>query len=175
MVFSREFFKKYKKAKYFPLPTLCISEICSVKLRLHDAIYLLRFYSNSLTHILSLSNLDNNVASIQENRGDKLHHLMVALRRISCHGKNHSHTRCEYSETIFLCYHHYSEYSLLGSKFSTNLLFAASKTLAVQDVQNDRRIGWLQWWNIAGSLYQEKEASEKDGQRQLLDRCSRKY
>ena len=49
------------------------------------------------------------------------------LRRISCHGKNHSHTRCEYSKTIFLCYHHYSEYSLLGSKFSTNLLFAASK------------------------------------------------
>ena len=49
------------------------------------------------------------------------------LRRISCHGKNHSHTRCEYSETIFLCYHHYSEYSLLGSKFSTDLLFAASK------------------------------------------------
>ena len=49
------------------------------------------------------------------------------LRRNSCHGKNHSHTRCEYSETIFLCYHHYSEYSLLGSNFSTNLLFAASK------------------------------------------------
>ena len=52
---------------------------------------------------------------------------LTVLRRISCHGKNHSHTRCEYSETIFLCYHHYSEYSLLGSKFSTNLLFAASK------------------------------------------------
>ena len=49
------------------------------------------------------------------------------LRRISCHGRNDSHTRCEYSETIFLCYHHYNEYSLLGSKFSTNLLFAASK------------------------------------------------
>ena len=29
--------------------------------------------------------------------------------------------------TIFLCYQHCSEYSLLGSKFSTNLLFAASK------------------------------------------------
>ena len=27
----------------------------------------------------------------------------------------------------FLCYQHCSEYSLLGSKFSTNLLFAASK------------------------------------------------
>ena len=36
-------------------------------------------------------------------------------------------TRCEYSLTIFLCYHHCSEYSLLGSKFSTNLLFTASK------------------------------------------------
>ena len=53
--------------------------------------------------------------------------LAHALRRISCHGKNHSHTRCEYSETIFLCHHHYSEYSLLGSKFSTTLLFAESK------------------------------------------------
>ena len=22
--------------------------------------------------------------------------------------------------------------------------------------------GWLQWWNIAGSLYKEEEAAEKD-------------
>ena len=41
-----------------------------VKLQLHDAIYRLRFYSNSLTHILSFSNLHNNAASIQKNRGD---------------------------------------------------------------------------------------------------------
>ena len=33
------------------------------KLQLHDAIYRLRFYSNSLIHILSLSNSHNNVAS----------------------------------------------------------------------------------------------------------------
>ena len=38
----------------------------SVKLQLHDAIYRLRFYSNSLIDILSLSNSHNNVASIQE-------------------------------------------------------------------------------------------------------------
>ena len=37
-------------------------------------------------------------------------------------------------------------------------------TVAVQHVQNGRRIGWLQWWNIAGSLYKEKEAAEKDDQ-----------
>ena len=49
------------------------------------------------------------------------------LRRISCHGRNRSHTRCEYSQTTFLCYYHYSEYSLLGSEFLTNLLLAASK------------------------------------------------
>ena len=42
----------------------------NVKLQLHDAIYRLRFYSNSLIHILSLSNWHNNVASIQKNRGD---------------------------------------------------------------------------------------------------------
>ena len=35
-------------------------------------------------------------------------------------------------------------------------------TVAVQDVQNGRTIGWLQWWNIAGSLYKEEEAAEKD-------------
>ena len=51
----------------------------SVKLQLHDAIYLLRFYSNSLIHILSLSNSHNNVASIQKNRGDKSHRVIVAL------------------------------------------------------------------------------------------------
>ena len=57
-------------------------------------------------------------------------HLLAAnskLRRISCHGRNHSQASCEYSLTIFLCCQHHSEYSLLGSKFSTNLLFAASK------------------------------------------------
>ena len=32
----------------------------------------------------------------------------------------------------------------------------------VQDVQNGRTIGWLQWWNIAGSLYKEEEAAQKD-------------
>ena len=34
----------------------------SLNLQLHDAIYLLRFYSNSLTHILLLSNSHNNGA-----------------------------------------------------------------------------------------------------------------
>ena len=51
-----------------------------VKLQLHDAIYRLRFYSNSLIHILSLSNSHNNIASIQKNRGDKSHRVIVALR-----------------------------------------------------------------------------------------------
>ena len=51
--------------------------IC-LKLRLHDAIYRLRFYSNSLIHILSLSNSPNNLAFIQKNRGDKSHRVVVA-------------------------------------------------------------------------------------------------
>ena len=51
------------------------------KLQLHDAIYRLRFYSNSLTHILLLSNSHNDVASIQKNRGDKSHSVIVALDR----------------------------------------------------------------------------------------------
>ena len=49
-----------------------------VKLQLHDAIYWLRFYSSSLIHILSLSNSHNNVASIQKNRDDKSHRVIVA-------------------------------------------------------------------------------------------------
>ena len=51
------------------------------KLQLHDAIYRLLFYSNSLIDILSLSNSHNNVASIQKNRGDKSHRVIVALGR----------------------------------------------------------------------------------------------
>ena len=50
-----------------------------IKLQLHDAIYRLRFYSISFIHILTLSNSHNNVASIQKNRGDKLHRVIVAL------------------------------------------------------------------------------------------------
>ena len=52
---------------------------CRFKLQLHDAIYRLRFYSNSLIHILSLSNSLNNIASIQKNQGDKSHRVIVAL------------------------------------------------------------------------------------------------
>ena len=55
-------------------------EAVCLKLQLHDAIYRLRFYSNSLIHILSLSNSHNNVASIQKNRGDKSHRVIVALQ-----------------------------------------------------------------------------------------------
>ena len=50
-----------------------------LKLQLHDAVYRLRFYLNSLIHVLSLSNSHNNVASIQKNRGDKLHDVIAAL------------------------------------------------------------------------------------------------
>ena len=50
-----------------------------LKLQLRDAIYRLRFFWNSLIHILSLSNSHNNVASIQKNRGDKSLRVIVAL------------------------------------------------------------------------------------------------
>ena len=40
----------------------CRIQVNSSKLQLHDAIYRLRFYSNSLIRILSLSNGHNNVA-----------------------------------------------------------------------------------------------------------------
>ena len=41
----------------------------------------------------------------------------VTLRRISCHGQNHLHTRCEYLQTIFLCYHCCSECCYLVENF----------------------------------------------------------
>ena len=50
----------------------------SLKLQLHNAIYWLRFYSNSFIHILSFSNSHSNVASIQNNRGDKSHPVIGA-------------------------------------------------------------------------------------------------
>ena len=53
--------------------------IPNVKVQLHYAFYQLRFYSNSLIHILLLSNPHNNVASIQKSRGDKSHRVIVAL------------------------------------------------------------------------------------------------
>ena len=53
----------------------------NIKPQLHDAIYRLQFYSNSLVHILSLSNSYNNVESLQKNRGDKSHSVIVALER----------------------------------------------------------------------------------------------
>ena len=53
------------------------------KLRLQDASYRLRFHSSSLIHTLSLSNSHSNVASIQKNRGDKSHCVIVALKEAS--------------------------------------------------------------------------------------------
>ena len=38
--------------------------------------------SNSLIHILPLSNSQNNVASIRKNRDDKSHHVIVALENV---------------------------------------------------------------------------------------------
>ena len=72
------------------------------------------------------------------------------LRRISCHGRNHSQASCEYSLTIFLCCQHHSEYLLLGSKFSTNLLFAASKCHVTMEQRGSSRCS--KWPNRMGSL-----------------------
>ena len=71
-----DFFCKSMAASNF-----CDERKSAFKLQLHDAIYRLRFYSNSFIHILSLSNSHNNVASLQKNRGDKSHHVIIALDR----------------------------------------------------------------------------------------------
>ena len=65
--------------KISPILTLKLAFWFHLKLQLHDVIYQIRFNSNSLIHILSLSNWHNNVASIQKNRGDKSYRVIVAL------------------------------------------------------------------------------------------------
>ena len=71
------------------LPVVVLKSF-QVQLQLHDAIYRLRFYLNSLMHILSFSNSYNNVASLQKNQGDKSHRVIVAsscnytMRFIGC-------------------------------------------------------------------------------------------
>ena len=94
-------------------------------------------------HFTPLDTLHDNVTDTDDDSD---------LRRISCHGRNHSQASCEYSLTIFLCCQHHSEYSLFGSKFSTNLLFAASKChVTIQQRCSSRcskwsnRMGSLQW------------------------------
>ena len=47
----------------------CLWYCQNLKLQLHDEIYRRQFYSKSLSHILSLSNSHNNVASIQKKSG----------------------------------------------------------------------------------------------------------
>ena len=60
-----------------------LSLLLCLKLQLHDAIYGLRFYWNSLIHLWSLSNLHNNIASIQKNRGDKSHRVIITLTSLA--------------------------------------------------------------------------------------------
>ena len=55
----------------------CISQATIT--RLHDAIDWIGFYPSSLIHILTLSDLHNNVASTQKNRDDKLYRVIVAF------------------------------------------------------------------------------------------------
>ena len=43
-----------------------------LKLQLHDVIYRLLFYSNSLIRIISVSNSHNNIASLQKNHNLRL-------------------------------------------------------------------------------------------------------
>ena len=57
---------------------LQILYLVKLQLRYIYAIYRLRFYSNPLIHVLSLSKSHHNVASLQKNRGDKSHRIIVA-------------------------------------------------------------------------------------------------
>ena len=62
----------------------------------------------------------------------------------------------------FFNYDHYSEYSLLGSKFSTNLLFAASKCHVTIQRQ----------WQF--NMFKMSERSDGSSGETLLAPCTRK-
>ena len=71
---------KYLKNRLVLTLKLCSPDLLiTFKLQLHDAIYRVRFHSNSWIDVLSLSNSHSNVASIQKNRDDKSHRVIVAL------------------------------------------------------------------------------------------------
>ena len=69
----------YMETRLYTSATIGDCKTKNVKVQLHDAIYRLRFCSNSLIHILSLSSSHSDVALIQKNRGDKSHRVIVAL------------------------------------------------------------------------------------------------
>ena len=73
-----KFLKSMRKVNARKLKIDVEGHCSKFKLQSHDPIYRLRFYSNSFIHILSLSNLHNNVASLQKNRDDKSHRVIVA-------------------------------------------------------------------------------------------------
>ena len=95
------------------------------------------------------------------------------LRRISCHGGNHSQASCEYSLTIFLCCQHHSEYSMLGSKFSNNLLFAASKChVTIQRRSSSRCSKWPTGWDgCSGETLLAPCTRKKRLQRKMTKYC----
>ena len=121
---------------------------------IQGGLYLFHYVLDNLNWLLFvfLSNLIINLMYKIKKLYFNDQHKFRVLRQISCYGRNHSQASCEYSLTIFLCCQHHSEYSLLGSKFSTNLLFAASKChVTIQQHGSSRcskwpnRMGSLQW------------------------------
>ena len=96
-----------------------------------------------------------------------------ALRRIFCHGRNHSQASCEYSLTMFLCCQHHGEYSLLGSKFSTNLLFAASKCHVTMQQRGSSSVqnGRTGWDRCSGETLLAPCTRKKRLQRKITKHC----
>ena len=115
------------------------------KLQLHDAIYRLRFYSNSLIHILSLSNLHNSVTSIQKNRGDKSHRVIVALDRQSLLFSVTFRPRMEFSECAESSY-------LKSVAISKDLSqpLCQSKGVRISETRHERSMAGVKLTNIVG-------------------------
>ena len=148
--------------RYFKIQTLlkincCMAAISAFGVMQHSQIFSL-FFRNRI-QCIALYQLHNSQALLNLRRGyfsqfhPKISELQWAkhpLKADFLSWQNHSQASCEYSLTIFLCCQHHCEYSLLGSKFSTNLLFAASKCHVTIQQRGSSRCS--KWPNRMGSF-----------------------
>ena len=95
--------------------------------------------------------------------------ILPTLRRISCHGRNHSQASCEYSLTIFLCCQHPASTRCLVQNLQlicySQRVNATSQynDVVVRDVQNGR----TRWDGCSGETLLAPSTSKKRLQRKM--------
>ena len=98
-VFRHQMVKLNWGASPSPLNTIVISRTLSkIGLKYTDICFLISCLNTSFR--IANKECHRNYLLISKEQ----HCRSPPLRRISCHGRSHSYTRCEYSWTIFLCH-----------------------------------------------------------------------